>query len=75
MFTLRYHHEIAENLRMAREINTLCAHLTVVIDERENFKEELDVLASRRVPKKMAEFMRVVQGKDISNLMKLDDIK
>nr|GEV65743.1 putative reverse transcriptase domain-containing protein [Tanacetum cinerariifolium] len=65
------HREIAEDLRLAREINALCARLIDVIDERENFKDELDVVAGRRVPEKMVEFMGVVQGKDIMNLMKL----
>ncbi|GJR70891.1 hypothetical protein Tco_0016956 [Tanacetum coccineum] len=71
MFTLRYRREIAEDLRLAREINALCARLTAGIDERDNFKDELDVLAGRRVPEKMLEFVGVVQGKDILNLMKL----
>ncbi|GJV35889.1 hypothetical protein Tco_1408366 [Tanacetum coccineum] len=47
MFILRCRREIAEDLRLAREINALCARLTAVIDERENFKEELNVLAGR----------------------------
>nr|GEX97400.1 hypothetical protein [Tanacetum cinerariifolium] len=71
MFILRCRREIAEDLRLAREINSLYACVTAVIDERENSKDELDVLASRRVLEKMAEFMGVVQGKDIPNLMKL----
>ncbi|GJY86832.1 hypothetical protein Tco_0500858 [Tanacetum coccineum] len=71
MFILRCRREIAEDLSLAREINALCARLTTVIDERENFKDGLDVLAGRRVPEKMAEFMGVVQGKNILNLMKL----
>nr|GEX07882.1 hypothetical protein [Tanacetum cinerariifolium] len=71
MFILRCRREIAEDLRLAREINALCARLTAVIYERENFKHDLDVLAGRRVPVKMSKFMRVVQGKDIPNLMKL----
>ncbi|GJZ10464.1 hypothetical protein Tco_0545223 [Tanacetum coccineum] len=59
------------NLRLAGEINALCAGLTAVIDERENFFDELNVLVGRSVPDKMAEFMRGVQDKDILNLMKL----
>ncbi|GJY93406.1 hypothetical protein Tco_0509188 [Tanacetum coccineum] len=39
--------EIIEDLRLAREINALCAHLTAIIDERENFADELDTLKGR----------------------------
>ncbi|GJT65073.1 hypothetical protein Tco_1016553 [Tanacetum coccineum] len=67
--------EISEDLRMAREINALCARATAIVDERESFVDELDMLAGRPVPGKMAEFMRQVQGKDISNLMKLQILK
>nr|GEW14755.1 hypothetical protein [Tanacetum cinerariifolium] len=62
---------ISEDLRLAREINALCARLTAVIDERENFVDELDVLVGRSVPEKMAEFMKESQGKVILNLIKL----
>ncbi|GJV15328.1 hypothetical protein Tco_1360651 [Tanacetum coccineum] len=67
--------EISEDLRLAREINALCAHATAIVDERESFIDELDMLAGRSVPGKMAEFMRQVQGKDISNLVKLQILR
>ncbi|GJR19705.1 hypothetical protein Tco_0968232 [Tanacetum coccineum] len=50
--------EISEDLRLAREINALCARVTAIIDERENFVNELDILVGRSVPSKMAEFMK-----------------
>ncbi|GJS69272.1 hypothetical protein Tco_0702113 [Tanacetum coccineum] len=71
MFILYCRHSIAKDLRPTREINALCARLTDVIDERENFVNELNVLVGRFVSENMAEFMKEVQGKDIPNLMKL----
>nr|GFA61999.1 hypothetical protein [Tanacetum cinerariifolium] len=71
MFILHCCREIVEDITLDREINVLCARLIDVIDERENFIDKLNVLAGRRVPKKMDEFMEVVQGKDVLNLMKL----
>ncbi|GKD26938.1 hypothetical protein Tco_1233152 [Tanacetum coccineum] len=70
-FILRRHREISEDLRLVREINDLCARVIDIVDERESFVDELDMLVGRPVPDKMAEFMRQVQGKDIPNLMKL----
>nr|GEU48824.1 hypothetical protein [Tanacetum cinerariifolium] len=43
MFILSCHHEIAEDLRLVREINTLCARLTAVIDDREYLKDRLNM--------------------------------
>ncbi|GJX65223.1 hypothetical protein Tco_0299566 [Tanacetum coccineum] len=51
-FILRYHREINEDLRLAREINALCARATVIVDERESFVDELDMRAGRPVPGK-----------------------
>nr|GEU96221.1 hypothetical protein [Tanacetum cinerariifolium] len=65
----------SEDLRLAREINALCARVTIIVDERENFVDELDVLVGRSVPDKMAEFIKQVHGKDIPNLMKLQILK
>ncbi|GJV89429.1 hypothetical protein Tco_1533367 [Tanacetum coccineum] len=70
-FILRCRREITEDLRLAREINALCARVTAIVDQREMFVDELDMLAGRHVPDKMANFMKQVQGKDIPNLMKL----
>ncbi|GKA66088.1 hypothetical protein Tco_0765896 [Tanacetum coccineum] len=70
-FKLRFRREISEDLRLAREINALCMRLTAIVDEREVFSDELDMLAGKHVPDKMAEFTKQVQNKDISNLMKL----
>ncbi|GKC14534.1 hypothetical protein Tco_1011316 [Tanacetum coccineum] len=53
------------------EINALCARVTTIVDERETFVDELDMLVERPVPGMMTEFMKQVQGKDIPNLMKL----
>ncbi|GKE30991.1 hypothetical protein Tco_1450313 [Tanacetum coccineum] len=39
--------EISTDLRLAREINALCDRLTAVIDEREAFVDELDMLAGK----------------------------
>nr|GFB54023.1 hypothetical protein [Tanacetum cinerariifolium] len=47
------------------------ARVTAIIDEREMFVDELDMLVGKHVPDKMVEFMKQVQGKDIPNLMKL----
>nr|GFB64374.1 hypothetical protein [Tanacetum cinerariifolium] len=70
-FIFRCHREINEDLRLAREINALLARVTAIIDEREMFVDELDMLVGKHVPDKMVEFMKQVQGKDIPNLMKL----
>ncbi|GKD16195.1 hypothetical protein Tco_1205353 [Tanacetum coccineum] len=45
MFILRCRREINKDVALAREINALCARLTGIIDERENFNDELDMLA------------------------------
>nr|GEX06195.1 hypothetical protein [Tanacetum cinerariifolium] len=70
-FILRCRKEIAEDVRLAREINALCARVIAIVDERESFVNELDILMGRSVSGKMAEFMKQIQGKDIPNLMKL----
>ncbi|GKF70713.1 hypothetical protein Tco_0203770 [Tanacetum coccineum] len=75
MFILRCRREINEDVALAREIYALCARLTGIVDERENFNDELDMLVGRFVQDKMAEFMKQVQGKDILNLMKLQILK
>nr|GEZ16456.1 hypothetical protein [Tanacetum cinerariifolium] len=71
MFILHCHMDISKDLRLAREINALCARVTTIIDERENLVGELDILVGRSIPGKMAEFMKQVQGNDIPNLMKM----
>ncbi|GKC71325.1 hypothetical protein Tco_1117208 [Tanacetum coccineum] len=71
MFILRCHREISEDLRLAREINALCARVTAIINERENFVDELDILVGRPVPGKIGEIMKQVQGKDIPNFIKM----
>nr|GEZ25322.1 hypothetical protein [Tanacetum cinerariifolium] len=50
--------EISEELRLAREVNALCDCLTVVVDEREAFTDELDMLAGKYVLGKLAEFTK-----------------
>ncbi|GJT20629.1 hypothetical protein Tco_0890566 [Tanacetum coccineum] len=71
MFILYCRRAVSEDVRLAREINALCAGLTAVIKERKNFVDELDVLVDRFVPEKMDVFMKESQGKDTPNLMKL----
>nr|GEZ52555.1 retrovirus-related Pol polyprotein from transposon TNT 1-94 [Tanacetum cinerariifolium] len=63
--------EINKDLRLAREINALCMRLTAIVDDIEFFADELDMLAGKHVPYKMAEFTKQVQNKDVPNLMKL----
>ncbi|GKD49112.1 hypothetical protein Tco_1278088 [Tanacetum coccineum] len=70
-FILRCHREISDDVRLGTEINALCARLTVIVDERANFVNELDMLEPEFVPVKMAELMKQIQDKDIQNLMKL----
>ncbi|GKC30003.1 hypothetical protein Tco_1037297 [Tanacetum coccineum] len=52
-------------------INVLCDNLTTVIDRRWSFVRELDLVAYKFMPRKMAEFMKETQDKHILNLMKL----
>nr|GEW96300.1 hypothetical protein [Tanacetum cinerariifolium] len=70
-FILRCRREIIKDLRLAREINALCMRLTAIVDEREVFADELDMLVGKYMLDKMAEFTKQVQNKDIPNLMKL----
>ncbi|GJU19740.1 hypothetical protein Tco_1153082 [Tanacetum coccineum] len=63
--------EIVDKEGLAWQINALCDTLTTVIDGRWAFIEELEMLAYKFVPGKMTEFMKEIQDKDISNLMKL----
>ncbi|GKA42125.1 hypothetical protein Tco_0734785 [Tanacetum coccineum] len=74
-FILRCCREIDEDIRLAREINALCMRLTAVVDEREAFADDLDMLAQQYVPGKMAEFTKRVQREDIANLMKLKIVR
>nr|GEW87405.1 hypothetical protein [Tanacetum cinerariifolium] len=50
--------EISEDIRLAGEINALCARVTAIVDERETFVDELDILRERSVSSKMGEFMK-----------------
>ncbi|GJY71241.1 hypothetical protein Tco_0474944 [Tanacetum coccineum] len=70
-FILRCRREIVADLRLAREINALCTRVIAIVDERERFVDELDLLMGRYVPDKMADFMKEVQGKDTPNLLQL----
>nr|GEV78854.1 hypothetical protein [Tanacetum cinerariifolium] len=63
--------EITEDLRLSREINALCVRVTDIVDERERFVNELDQLGGRLVPERMVEFIKEVQGKDMSNRLKM----
>nr|GEV70910.1 hypothetical protein [Tanacetum cinerariifolium] len=66
-----FYKAISEDQRLARHNYALCDTLTDIIDERENFVQELDVLANMFVPGKMGEFMKESLGEDIPNIMKL----
>ncbi|GJQ97612.1 hypothetical protein Tco_0008751 [Tanacetum coccineum] len=57
-FILRCRREITKDLRLAREINALCARVTAIVDQREMFVDELDMLAGRHVPDKMVDFIK-----------------
>nr|GEU30097.1 hypothetical protein [Tanacetum cinerariifolium] len=62
---------IGEDLSLAREINALCIGLTIVMEKRDSFVDELDLLVDRFMPEKMVEFTKESQEKDTRNLMKL----
>ncbi|GJS88035.1 hypothetical protein Tco_0770671 [Tanacetum coccineum] len=47
-FILRCRREIAKDVRLAREINALCARVTAIVDERESFVTKLDMLAPKK---------------------------
>ncbi|GJZ41597.1 hypothetical protein Tco_0588483 [Tanacetum coccineum] len=57
-FILRCRREISEDLRLARKINALCMRLTAIVDKREVFADELDMLAGKYVPDKIAQFTK-----------------
>nr|GFC08282.1 hypothetical protein [Tanacetum cinerariifolium] len=50
LFILYYHRAASEDLRLAREINGLCAGLIAVIEERKHFINELDILVHIFIP-------------------------
>ncbi|GKG16612.1 hypothetical protein Tco_0361569, partial [Tanacetum coccineum] len=70
-FILYCQRAMGEDQRLAWQINALCDTLTDVIERRENFVAELDMLVPKFVPGKMAEFMKETLNKDVPNLMKL----
>ncbi|GJX42347.1 hypothetical protein Tco_0257337 [Tanacetum coccineum] len=70
-FILYCQRAIGEGQRLTWQINTLCDTLTDVIERRENFVAELDMLVPKFMPRKMAEFMKETLNKDVPNLMNL----
>ncbi|GJY37888.1 hypothetical protein Tco_0424252 [Tanacetum coccineum] len=56
---------------MARETNKLCGEVATLVEERSLFLGELDSLPRRRVPDKMAEFLRETQRKDTDRMLQL----
>nr|GEY71141.1 hypothetical protein [Tanacetum cinerariifolium] len=60
-----------DDIRLVRKINALCDTLPTVIDERWPFITKLEVLSYKFMPGNMVEFMKEIQEKDVSNLMKL----
>ncbi|GKC61469.1 hypothetical protein Tco_1089067 [Tanacetum coccineum] len=71
MFMLYCRMAIDEDEKLVRDIKGLCDGLTAVIEERENFVDELGILSNMFVPSKMAEFLKETQDKDTNKLMKL----
>nr|GEX28562.1 hypothetical protein [Tanacetum cinerariifolium] len=55
----------ADEMDRCNQINALCTRLTVIVDERVNFVNELDMLAPEFVSVKMAELIKQIQDKDI----------
>nr|GEU92479.1 hypothetical protein [Tanacetum cinerariifolium] len=53
-FILRCNREKLEDVRLARDINTLCMCVSAIVDERVNFVNELDMLEPKLVSRKMA---------------------
>nr|GEY00269.1 hypothetical protein [Tanacetum cinerariifolium] len=49
-FILHCRREIAEDIRLESEINLLCMRLTAIVDEKEAFADELDMLVGKYVP-------------------------
>nr|GEX00345.1 hypothetical protein [Tanacetum cinerariifolium] len=66
--------EISNDMRLGTKINALCARLTVIINERSNFVNELNMLSPEFMPVKMVELMKQIQDKDIRNLLKLQTL-
>ncbi|GJX01572.1 hypothetical protein Tco_0185485 [Tanacetum coccineum] len=62
---------IIGDYRMAKETNKLCREVVTLVEERSLFLEELDSLPGRRVPEKMAEFLRETQRKDTQRILQL----
>nr|GFA07747.1 hypothetical protein [Tanacetum cinerariifolium] len=62
---------VADDVRLARQINVLCDTLTDVIESKESFVAELEMLGGKFVSRKMAEFIKDMLNKDVPNLMKL----
>nr|GFD10664.1 hypothetical protein [Tanacetum cinerariifolium] len=58
-FIMRCRREISKDLRLAREINALCDRLIAVVDEREAFADELDMLVGKYVSGKMVQAYNV----------------
>ncbi|GKD21901.1 hypothetical protein Tco_1223604 [Tanacetum coccineum] len=54
---------IIQDSRIARETNRLCGEMVAIVDEREQFLQELDAFPGRLILEKMAEFLRETQSK------------
>nr|GEX67005.1 hypothetical protein [Tanacetum cinerariifolium] len=73
-FIFYYRRAVTDDVRLARQINALCDTLTDVIERKESFVAELEMLGGKFVPGKMAEFMKDTLNKDVPNLMKLQNL-
>nr|GEY70996.1 reverse transcriptase domain-containing protein [Tanacetum cinerariifolium] len=82
MMALYCQNAVEEDSKFARRVGVLLKEMEAVYKERvdfikeleaviEMFVDELDMLAERHVPDKIANFIKQIQGKYIPNLMKL----
>nr|GEV40184.1 putative reverse transcriptase domain-containing protein [Tanacetum cinerariifolium] len=71
MFVLYCQRSAGEDYRLAREINKVAMEVNGVVMAKDQFIEEFDSLGTRRVPLKMAEFLREIQRSDKETVAKL----
>ncbi|GJW17575.1 hypothetical protein Tco_0025011 [Tanacetum coccineum] len=68
------HRSVIEDCRQAREISRMCREVGVVF-KMAYFLQELNSLHGRRMPEKMAKFMRETQSKDTEKMLQLKILK
>nr|GEX83672.1 hypothetical protein [Tanacetum cinerariifolium] len=62
---------IIEDFIIARETSRLCGEMVAIVDEKEQFLQELDALPRRLVLEKMAELLRETQNKYMQRMLQL----